>query len=90
MRICTRRTSGGGGRALKQIKKMSIYFSRGKNRRAREKERKLKEELERETGRIDEEEENDLNNYIQIKEELKGIEQRRCMGAIVRSRARRD
>ena len=71
-----------------EIKKMSIVYSRNRNRKEREKERKLKEELERETEKIEKEGENDLNNYIRIREELKEIEHSRCMGAIVRSRAR--
>ena len=71
-----------------EIKKMSIVYSRNRNRKEREKERKLKEELERETEKIEKEGEDDLNNYIRIREELKEIEHSRCMGAIVRSRAR--
>ncbi len=70
------------------IKELSIGYSRDKNRLHRERERRLKEQLDKEAERADREEKYDLGEYIRIKEELKEIEQKRCMGAIVRSRAR--
>lgn len=79
---------GGWWENLKsEIKELSVNYSRGRNRRARKRERELKEELEKEAERMDEEG-SDMENYIRIKDELKEIEQRKCKGAIVRSRAR--
>ena len=69
-----------------EIKELSIGYSRGRNMKQRERER-LKEDLAREAKRADEVVGYDLGKYIRIKDELKEIEQRRCMGAIVRSRA---
>ena len=67
--------------------KTSIGYSRYRKRFECEKERRLKEELDREAARADVGE-SDLKEYVRIKEELGEIEQRRCNGAIVRSRAR--
>ena len=71
-----------------EIKELSMGYIRGRNMTQRERERRLKGDLAREAKRADEVVGYDLGKYIRIKDELKEIEQRRCMGAIVRSRAR--
>ena len=79
---------GGWWESVKvEIKKISIGYSRHRKRFECEKERSLKKELDREAARADVGE-SDLKEYIRIKGELGEIEQRRCNGAIVRSRAR--
>ena len=71
-----------------KIKKMSIKFSHRKNKKGREKEGKLKEALVRELERIEGEIGRDLGVYNRLMDELGVIEREKCMGAIVRSRAR--
>ena len=78
---------GGWWESVKvEIRKISIGHSRHKNRFERERERRLKEELEREAAKVDVGG-SDLREYSRIKDELGEMEQRRCNGAIV-SRAR--
>ena len=71
-----------------KIKKISIKFSCRRNKKGREREEKLKEELVRETERIEEEIGRDLGVYNRLKDELGVLEKEKCMGAIVRRRAR--
>ena len=49
---------------------------------------KLKKELVREAERAEKGSEYNIEEYIRIKEELKVIEQGKCQGAIIRSRAK--
>ena len=69
------------------IKGKSIHYSRERGRRAKELEQRVRLEMEKESREM----ENgwgDARNYIRLKEELKGIERRKCMGAIVRSKVK--
>lgn len=80
---------GGWWESVKEeIKRISIGYSRQRGRLERERERRLKGEIERETRELGKGERHDLKKYLRLKDELGGIEQRRCNGAIVRSRAR--
>ena len=72
----------------KEIKHLSIEYSKSRNSRERGREIRLKRELTREAEKIERELNYDIGEYIRIKEELKEIEGKRCRGAIVRSRAR--
>ena len=72
----------------KEIKELSKTYSRDRNRTQRERDIRLKRELGREADRAEKERGYNIEEYIRIKEELKEIEQGRCQGAIIRSRAK--
>ena len=70
------------------VRTMSIKHSRKRGKTQREKEKKLKEELREEEKKAEEDGKYDLGEYIKKKDELKEIEQGKCKGAIIRSKAR--
>ena len=70
------------------IRGMSKKHSKNMGKKEREREKRLKEELEGEEKKAGEGGNYDIEGYIRKKDELKEIEQRKCEGAIIRSRAR--
>ena len=70
------------------IRNMSKKHSRSRGKKERERENNLKEEVEREEKKAGEGGNYDIEGYIRRKDELKEIEQRKCKGAIIRSRAK--
>ena len=72
----------------RDIKKMSIKYSGERRKKERMRERKVRGELEKEEGRINMMTGRGLGEYVRLKEELGEIEREKCMGAIIRSRAK--
>lgn len=72
-------------RAKLRIKKRCIALSREKRHRERKKETELRDQLSREIALI-EEGNRDLTTYMELREQLKQIEGRKCRGAMIRSK----
>jgi len=71
-----------------ELKNLSMSYSCGRGRREREKEKSLQRELAQEAERAEKGKGHELGRYLQIRAELEEMEQKRCMGAIVRSKAK--
>lgn len=74
-------------RIKERIKKISIRCSKQRKWKREKEEKALKEKLEAELGKIEEDPDYNIEKYMRINNDLNRYEREKCMGAIIRSRA---
>ncbi len=70
------------------IKNASIQYCKILRKVKNMKEMKTRKELEKETQRIEENEKEDLGKMLKLQEQLREIEDEKCKGGIIRSKAK--
>lgn len=75
-------------RAKLIIKNTSLKYSRQKRRREFQEERMLRNELNIELDKLEDDKDRDTTNYLIIKKQLDQLEINKCKGAIIRSKVK--
>lgn len=71
-----------------KLKKISIRYAKRRSFRKKQKEKEMTDNLEREEERLERDPNLDRSKLLQLQSELENLEKEKCMGAIIRSKAK--